>query len=209
MQKLVVAAALAAGLCVHAARASAVTYYFGGSLSADQQNLIYKKSDSKAGSASIELGLFEALRVGLTHEEMILTVKGYDQNEDKKGYTPVDDYTRLSANSLDTTLFLYKGEVFIPFAKAGFILKSYDFKTLDTSTSDSEDRADYAYAHDSDTLPTWQAGAGLAIRLNKQLSLRLSHMVSPGIELQPGQDATEQKHVLDRKSQIGLNYQIQ
>lgn len=198
-------------LTLNATSASAVTYYFAGSLSADQQNQVYKKSDAKSGSASIEVGLADTVRVGITHEEMVQSVKGYDQNSDRS-FTPVDDYTRVSANSLDVTLIVYKGDVFAPFIKGGFVAKDYRFKTIEEASIDATnplgDR-DFVYSDQTTTLPTWQAGVGLAVNLNRQFSLRFAYMVSPGIQMKPGQDVNEKQDVLDRKSTVGLSYQLQ
>jgi hypothetical protein len=204
------AAFACAAMLMMSSSASAVVYVTG-SVSADNQNLGYKKSSSKSGSASVEFGFTDYVRIGFTHEQMVQTIKGSDKkDEDADGadnFKDVDDYTHLTANSFDLTLVLYNGEIFAPFLKGGLIQKSYTFRGID---EDSTDPTNPDYTEVSKTYPTYQIGAGLGIRLNRQFSLRLSHMVSPGVEIKPGDDEEKDaKSVLDRKTAIGLSYQIQ
>lgn len=185
------------------------------SASNDNQNLGYKKSEARSGSLSLELTLGDYVRIGMTHEQMQQKVKGFDKETDSATdavtFKPVDDTTHVIANSFDLTLALYNGEIFTPFIRGGIVLKSYKIQGIDEKTIDPDDPTDYELGKpEADSLPTWLAGVGLSIRLNRQFSLRLAHTLSPGGYLEPGDDENKDKRaVLDRKSTFGLSYQFQ
>jgi hypothetical protein len=186
-------------LCLLAPEALAEIYVTGsGSLSTRNADLT--RYETQAGSGTIDFGLGRYVRIGFTHEQEFEITKGYEQpDKEKEEYVKLDAKTHVVANSVDLTLILYDGDVFVPYIKGGLIRKSYKFEV--TKGTDTE-KADFV-------IPvTYNLGAGVGLRLNRQFTLKLGYMVSPGIQREPGQPVEEAKTVLDKKSTIGLTYQL-
>ena len=180
--------------------ALAVVYVtLGGSQSSNYVG--YQTFESRAGSASVALGLGDMMRVGLTHRQEFQYREGFFEDPDTPGTFGVfNSLSRVVSNSVDLTVILYAGDIFVPFISAGGVRKLYINKMI----------VDRSGALESDSSRQWgpiqpNLGVGLGIRLNQRFSLKLSYTVSPASTQSPGQ---ESKAILDNYAEVGLTYQL-
>ena len=106
---------------------------------------------------------------------------GWNVDKETKLAAPYSLETSIKANSLDLTLILYPGEVFVPYLTGGVIVKEYVWQYRDAKTS-------FTSAPETET-PAPNVGLGLGVRLNRQFSLKLLFTASPSEYAQPGEPA--------------------
>ena len=154
---------------------------------------------SRSASASIATDLGVYFRLGITHREDVSDQQGYSAKDDGSGYYFSKTRTNLSANSLDLTIILYYGELFVPYIMAGAIKKEY----ITEFTAESGEKI----VSPTSLPPVPNAGVGVGIRINKDFSLKLSYTVSPGF-VQNGPEDTEGRRVLDKVTSVGITYDL-
>lgn len=179
--------------------------FVNGSLTSGNQSLLYKRNQTQSANASVEFGVGPYVRLGYGFEYGYSTEEGYSSELDGI-FVPVDDSTIVSGHSIDLTLVLYPGEIFVPFIKGGGIHRQYDMRYV--SGREYLTTGNKVYVEYEDDMTTWQAGGGLGIKLNRQFSLRISYILSPGKRMPTDPNKSEADKVLDRKTSIGLSYQL-
>lgn len=187
--------------------------YLTGSLSVSQNSMPYTTYESQYGSASIGVDIFRYVRLSLTHSQEFTVSKGYkDPDKDEANATdaasnddPGDDTelvtyasrSHVIGNSVDLQLIVYEGQVFVPYIMGGVILKTY--KTVSQEEGKEDDVREL-------TMPGPNVGAGVGMRLNREFTLKLAYIASPGYAREPGDP--EISTVWDRKVTLGITYQL-
>jgi hypothetical protein len=195
------------GLITSAALAPAAygTVYVTGSVSASTSNVPLQTYESQAASGAVAVDLGRYIRLGLTHKQEFQISSGYTDTSTNSGsttttpnYVEVYSRTHIVSNSLDLTLILYEGQVFLPYLTIGGIVKNYRFETQQEG-EDSKVRK-------GNMPPVPNVGAGVGIRLNKDFTLKFSYTASPGLTQKPGDE--KPKGIWDKSTSIGLTYQL-
>ena len=190
------AAALVACTALTAIPARAVIYFsIGGS--ASQNNVPLSTYNSVAGSGSIAFDLGRYVRLGYTHRQEYQTTEGWTKEDNSDNYIEFFNLTHVTSNSVDLTVILYEGELFVPYLLGGGVLKTYRFENR---------KADIREKSDPLTMPPVpNLGAGVGIRLNRDFTLKLSYVASPGYTSEPN---GEIKGTWDKYTTLQLSYQI-
>ena len=176
---------------------SAATHFtVRGSITNNNLGLNHQANNSTSFSVATDVGTF--LRIGLTNRIAYTTLKGYTLQSDKETYLYSEETTKNTANSIDLTIILYMGKVFVPYLQLGIVKKNY----LIQSQAGNAEPVETAYS----IPPVPNAGFGLGIRLNQNFSLKLSTTFSPGVQ-QKTPDA-EPQGILDNYTSIGLTYKM-
>ena len=114
------------------------TVYVTGSVSASTSNVPMQTNESQAGSGSLAVDLGQYIRIGLTHKQEFQVSSGYKDTseadttsttETPANYVEVASRTHVVSNSLDLTLILYEGQIFLPYLTIGGVIKNYRFET--------------------------------------------------------------------------------
>jgi len=169
-----------------------------GSSSNNDMGLQNNKRSMIRGSVSFDVG--SHLRVGITHRLDTMVSSGYRQSSSTLNYYFEKNQTDVASNSLDLTLILFYGDLFVPYVQAGAIVKDYYVK---------EQSGGITYILDPGKSPTQpSAGAGLNIVLTKQFNLKLSYDVSPGYKISSPNEQNNIQMVLDTTTSMGLVYQL-
>ncbi len=191
--------------------------YLTGSVAGSTTNIEYSSYQSQYSSGSVGFDIASILRLSYTYSQEDTTNEGYtdsrsaDQLKSMNATPangnddPADDgnlvayksNSRVIGNSVDLQLILYKGEVLVPFLVGGVIHKQTSIITTKANEAPQEQKG-------ASMGP--QAGAGLGIRLNRQFSLKLSYLASPGATRNPGDE--KKTNVWDRKVTFGLTYEL-
>lgn len=181
------------------------------SLSGSQStsNAGLQKIESGAGSASLAFDIWDYLRLGYTYRQEISATSGYTETKDANDDTVLDPATgkplyskflnrsRVRSDSVDLTIVLYAGEVFMPYIFVGAGRKSYD---IINQVQDKDDE------HIKIGLPPMpNGGAGIGIQMSRRFSLKFSHTISMGVKQLPNQEA---ESCLDSYSQVGISYAL-
>ncbi len=202
---------------VVAALASAATpafsaIYLTGSVSASSANAGLMSYDSRGGSASVAIDMGRFMRLGLTHRQQFQEsrgVVGKDENScssdavvDKTtaegDCLEYESKTHVVANSIDLTVILYDGQVFVPFLLGGAVVKTYSSETKKEGLEDT-------VVKPTQIGPVPNVGGGMGIKLNKEFTLKLTYQASPGVVILS--DGTTRR-VWDKDTSIGLSYQF-
>ncbi len=184
------------GLLASSAGFSAVHLTIQGSASNNNLGLQTHSSRSASGSVAVDLGQY--VRIGVTHREALIEQEGYAQGEDDDTYLFAKSTQYVTSNSLDLTLILYYGEIFVPYIMGGVVVKNY---LVETNT-ETEGKVQSRYSGS----PVPNGGFGVGIRLNKDFSLKISYTVSPGIrQIDPD---SEPESVLDSYTSVGVSYNL-
>ena len=147
-------------------------------------------------SAAFDLGTY--FRLGVTHRQGLEKIQGYVADSSSTVYYYNERSINSYANSIDLTVILYYGRIFVPYVQTGFVKKEYYISSSIENITIDPVRLSLA--------PVPNAGAGLGIIINKNFSLKLSYSVSEGI-LQDT-PASAPKRILDSNSSVGLTYKI-
>lgn len=182
------------------------TVYVTGSVSASTSNVPMQTNQSQAGSGSLAVDLGQYIRIGLTHKQEFQVSSGYKDTaetdstttETPSNYVEVASRTHVVSNSLDLTLILYEGQIFLPYLTIGGVVKNYRFDTEEAGQSPKSIKGSVG--------PVPNVGAGIGFRLNKEFTLKFSFTASPGLTQKPGE--TEPKGAWDKNTSIGLTYQL-
>jgi hypothetical protein len=202
-----------AALWLAAPRAEAFVYVTG-SLAASTSNVPYTTYESTYGSASVAFDLGRYVRLGFTHSQEVQVSDGYKQidedDEDSANATPSGtteegklliktvSRTHVISNSIDLTLILYEGDIFVPYLMGGAVVKQYKFQVQEGETAQDPTKVTVG--------PVPNIGVGVGMRLNKDFTLKLSYIASPGVAQAP--EDPEPRGVWDKKVTIGLTYQL-
>lgn len=188
-------------LCSFATPALGVVYFtLGGSQS---QNNVGQSYLSRAGSASVAMDLGEYFRVGITHRQEFSENQGYVEYRANKGnYYLSPGRTHVVANSVDLSVILYNGDIFVPFIQGGLVRKDYDYEV----TKEDDTGQIITDVGQATQGPVPSLGAGVGIKLNRSFSLKLSYVGSPGYVTMPDGELASK---VDTYSQIGVTYQVQ
>lgn len=186
--------------------------YLTGSVSASSANAGLMSYDSHGGSASVAMDMGRFMRLGYTHRQQFQQSKGVvGKDEDSCAAGDVVDgkvqtgdclsyesKTHVVANSIDLTVILYDGQVFVPFVMAGAVIKTYSSQTKKEGEDDT-------IVEPTVVGPVPNIGGGIGIKLNKEFTLKLTYQASPGVVLLP--DGTNRR-VWDKDTSVGLSYQF-
>jgi len=166
--------------------------------SSSDSNLGLQTQSTQSASASVAMDIGAHFRLGLTHRQDVSAQRGYSQVEKGGQYFFTQTTTRLSANSVDFTVILFYGEIFVPYVMTGLIMKNY----LVESIAPAGERTVTPIS-----LPAVpNAGFGVGLRINRNFSLKLSYTVSPGV-IQPDPES-EPRGILDKVASVGITYNI-
>lgn len=169
--------------------------------SLSENNFLLTSQNSRSGSASIAFDLGTYFRIGLTHRQAVNQSRGYFaiQDTDPLIYEYKEEETHVFSNSLDFTIILYYGRLFVPYLQIGAVKKDYQLITANGDGDSSFVRKSF------DPVPN--GGIGLGVRINRNFSLKLSLSLSPGFKLSsPDQEKVE--GVWDTYTSIGISYNI-
>ncbi|MEI8027048.1 MAG: hypothetical protein WCI18_11935 [Pseudomonadota bacterium] len=151
-------------------------------------------------SGSVDVGLGNYFRLGFTHRVDTMTASGYKQDSASKLYYYEESRTDVASNSLNLSLILYYGDLFIPYIQAGAVVKDYYM---------IEKSGGVTYViNPEQSGPEPSAGAGLHIVLSKEFNLKLSYTVSPGVKIQSPSEPQKVTAVLDSTTAVGVVYKI-
>ena len=167
-----------------------------GSVSDNYLGLSTKNSRATSLSAAFDIGTY--LRLGVTHRQGLEKIEGYVVDSSTSQYYYNERSVQSYANSIDFTIILYYGRVFVPYVQTGMVKKDYYI----TSSIENVTIAPVKLA----LAPVPNAGMGLGIILNKNFSLKLSYSVSEGI--MQATPLSEAKKRLDSNTSIGISYKI-
>lgn len=190
------AAAFVAFAALTAEPAQAVIYLsIGGN--ASQNNVPLSTYNSVAGSGSIAFDLGRYVRLGYTHRQEYQTTEGWAKEAGSEEYVEFYNLTHVTANSVDLTVILYEGDLFVPYLLAGGVVKTYRFENRKGGVTEKSDPLTMP--------PVPNLGAGVGIRLNRDFTLKLSYVASPGYSQEPN---GEIKGTWDKYSTLQLTYQL-
>ncbi len=151
-------------------------------------------------SGTLDVGLGSHFRLGYTHRVDTSTASGYKQDYASKLYYYEESRTDVSSNSLNLSLILYYGDLFIPYIQAGAVVKDYYM---------IEKSGGVTYViNPAQSGPEPSAGAGLHIVLSKDFNLKLSYTVSPGAKIQSPAEPQKITMVLDSTTAVGIVYKM-
>lgn len=169
---------------------ASVHFTLAGKIKDSNYGLLTQEENEASLSVAFDVGSY--LRLGVTHRQETNTSKGFVESEE--GYAISTVTTKELADSIDLTIILYYGKIFVPYLQFGMIERHYTF-----ISGTQEPR--------TKRVP-WQpnGGYGLAIRLNENFSLKLSQMFSDGVRI-PYPNA-EPESTLDAYTSVGISYNL-
>jgi len=178
--------------------------YVSGSVNQSTSNLGFQKQETRGGSLSIDLGLGQYIRIGITHQQNFKESLGWEENEDlpetdPARYEPFSSKEYISANSLDFTFILYEGTVIVPYLKIGGIWKSY---TIERVTATEIERTEQK----ASSIPEPNLGVGAGIKLNQQFTIKLFHRASPSAIYD--EKLNKAVPAWDRDTTVGISYKL-
>lgn len=183
--------------------------YLTGSISSSTSNVGFQTLESRYGSGSLGIDLGRYIRLQYTYSQEFAYSYGFkDKSTTADGArAAVDSYcaqciesqsmTRVIGNSVDLQVVLYEGVVLVPYVMMGGIVKTYEFRLIENGEESGQAPVPMG--------PLPNLGAGLGIRLNREFTLKLSYITSPGVTQTRGE---EPRKAWDRKVTLGLTYQI-
>ena len=165
-----------------------------------ENNLPLSSQNSRSGSASIAFDLGTYFRIGYTHRQAINTNQGYVQvTSQPESYQYKMEETHSFSNSLDFTIILYYGRLFVPYIQVGAVKKDYFLVSAVGDDEPTESKISLP--------PVPNGGVGVGIRLNRNFSLKISLSVSPGLK-KTTPDQSEPESVWDTFTSVGISYNI-
>ena len=169
-----------------------------GSASNYDMGLQNNKRSMVSGSFDIDVG--SHFRLGYTHRLDTMKASGYKQDYETKLYYYEESRTDVASNSINLSLILYYGDLFIPYIQAGAVVKDYYM---------IEKSGGITYViNPSESGPEPSAGAGLHIVLSKSFNLKLSYTVSPGVKIESPSEPNKILTVLDSTTAMGIVYKM-
>ena len=180
------------------------------SLSGSQStsNAGYQKIQSGSGSASVAFEIWDYLRLGYTYRQELAYTGGYTESKDANGniqkdstgasmYVKFLNRSKVISDSVDLTVVLYAGEVFMPYVFVGAGRKNYNIVNSVEGQEDDVIKLSMP--------PSPNGGAGIGVQLSRRFSLKFSYTVSQGYKQLPGQPL---ELTLDSFSQVGISYAL-
>lgn len=181
------------------------------SISTSTSNVPFQTYESRYGSGSLGIDLGRLIRLQYTHSQEFSVSNGYKDPTTKSttaasGAAPSDtcetciptrSSTHVIGNSLDLQIVLYEGVLFMPYITGGAIVKLYKFENFE---------GDQVSRNQGGMGPVPNLGAGIGFRLNKDFTLKLTYIASPGLAQTKGEDLPH--GVWDKRLTLGLSYQI-
>lgn len=158
----------------------------------------YQTIESGGASASVAFDLGSYFRLGLTHRQENSSAKGHIEDEKTKELHTYESQSYIMSNSLDFTVVLYAGEIFMPYIFVGYGTKYYHIRKVESGVI-SDDR---------NAGPGPNGGAGFAISLSKNFSLKISHTLSSGVTKDANHPELEGKSAVDGYTQAGISYAL-
>lgn len=186
--------------------------YVSGSISTSTSNVPFQTFESRYGSGSLGIDLGRFIRLQYTHSQELSVTEGFKDpsgQSQSKGDSASDrvdtcetcietrSSTHVVGNSLDLQIILFEGQLFMPYITGGAIVKLYNFENLESGQLTRNEGA---------VGPVPNLGAGLGIRLNKDFTLKLTYIASPGLAQTKGEELPH--GVWDKRVTLGLSYQI-
>lgn len=170
-----------------------------------QQTTYLVKYASRSGRLKVGLGLGRYFQIGIHHRREVKTETGVLKIDQGLGLTQDNLITYRSMVSslrtgLEMTIFLFHGKILSPYLLGGIdylVVRKERFEGS-VDVLDPEEKLSPGVG------PT--AGGGFLVRLNRQLSLRYSHIFSEGKSYDIA--TNELTPVWDSYSTIGLDYAL-
>lgn len=162
-----------------------------------------QNSETRSGSGTIDFDMGQYMRLGFTYQQDYTTKEGYTliskaDPDLESSYTKYSERSIFTMKSIDLTLILYSGELFMPYIFGGVA-------RIETQTKLITDDGDPQYTTSiAPMVPT--GGAGFGLRLNKQFTLKFSNRWIPGTRQLKPLGKTEP--VVDTQMQVGISYQL-
>ena len=178
---------------------SAVQFTLSGSMS--ESNAGLQKTDSGSVGAGISFDLGSSFRLGLTHRQALSVYSGFvddvDATDPTRRYPTFQNKVHTMSNSVDLTIYLYRGQILTPYIFGGFGLKNYRVESKEQYTEPTTD--------EYNGIPSINGGAGFSIKIDQRFSLKAFHTLSSGgHKKEPGSDKVT--NVMDSYSQLGIEY---
>ena len=196
---------LAVGLLLGASGSAYSTVHVTGSVSASTSNVPMQTFESQAASGSLGIDLGNYIRLGVTHKQEFQISSGYkDTSTSTEPTTATSTYvefysrTHIVSNSLDLTLILYEGQIFLPYLTLGAVVKNYRFETQEEGQASEIRKGSMG--------PVPNVGGGIGFRLNKDFTLKFAFTASPGLAQDPGEE--KPTSTWDRNTSVGLTYAL-
>lgn len=186
--------------------------YVSGSISTSTSNVPFQTFESRYGSGSLGIDLGRFIRLGYTHSQELSITDGFknpggqsqsrgdiisDKVDTCESCIETRSSTHVIGNSIDLQIILFEGQLFMPYITGGAIVKLYRFENLESGQLTRNEGA---------VGPVPNLGAGLGIRLNKDFTLKLTYIASPGLAQTKGEELPH--GVWDKRVTLGLSYQI-
>ena len=183
--------------CSSAISSAAVHFTLQGTASDSDAGL--QSYNKRAFSTSIAFDVGRHFRLGLTHRQEDNKTEAWTYNSNDSSYYFRSTKTFVTSNSLDLTVIIYYGSLFVPYIQGGLIVKDYEI---------TDSIAGFSATNSIQSPPVPNAGAGLNIILNRNFSLKLSYNISPGYRVENPLDQENVKDVWDSYTSIGITYKI-
>ena len=167
-------------------------------------NAGYQKIQSGAASGSLAFDLGDYFRLGYSYRQELSITSGYTEAKDENGVVTEDVYvkflnmSRVTSQSVDFTVVLYAGEIFMPYVFVGVVNKRYEIDNQIEGQPVERLRLPMPASPNG--------GAGMGIRLNQKFSLKMSYTMSQGFKQLPGQ--IDPERTIDTYTQVGITYSL-
>lgn len=162
----------------------------------------YIVTDNRSISGQLEIGLGLNFRLSYTYRHANNLTDGYKEVVDAATKKILLKYYRedlqVNSHSLDLTIVLYNGQVFMPYIFGGAM-----YKQMIGQIVDGEEVSEMP----TDWLPVPNGGAGFGLMLNRDFSLKCFYEVSPGY-LRSVSDPNKVERILDTYWTVGITYEL-
>lgn len=157
---------------------------------------------SSSGSASFSFDIGTYFNIGLTGRNQYSYAKGYEKDERTNQIQYSETKMSMTSYSIDLSIILYPGDVFVPYIFGGYVTKYLSSKKVygDPSTGNQA-----VIERNEGPVPDYQCGGGVGLRFSERFSLKYSVTFTPGTKLLS--DGTGEL-TMDRYQSIGLSYKI-
>jgi opacity protein-like surface antigen len=181
---------------------SAIHFGLSGSAATSHLGLETHKTQSGKASVAVDLGSYFRLSLGAMRQ--IQNESGYKNftDDDNAEAIPYKATTAQNVYSLDFIAVLYAGEIFTPYLFVGAAFKNYEISV--SSEGGPNESTQFSFG------PVPQYGAGLAVALSKDFSLKLTYTMSDGVVKDPAKPEEDPgRRVSDTRVDIGISYKLE
>jgi hypothetical protein len=172
-------------------------------------NAGYQKIQAGAASGSLAFDLGDYFRLGYSYRQELSITSGYTEAKDESGVVSKDaagdatyvkflNMSRVTSQSVDLTVVLYAGEIFMPYVFVGVVNKNYEIDNQIEGQPIERIRLPMPASPNG--------GVGMGIRLNQKFSLKMSYTMSQGFKQLPGQ--IDPERTIDTYTQVGITYSL-